>query len=93
MQVVQVTTTAGVDEAIRAAGGRLYVWPMSSVGCQPMVRLEAATERPRGRAFRRVANANFDLYLATAGRWPEELGLTLVRGRVRALWDGAVWQI
>ena len=90
---MQVTTTDEADDVIRAAGGRLYVWPVSTGGCQPMARLEATTERPVGRAFRRVVNPNFDLYLATEGRWPEELGLTLVRGRVRALWDGAAWQI
>jgi hypothetical protein len=90
-----VRISAGVEaiDLVLSSGGRLYVWPARSVGCQPIDRLETGPVPPRGRTFERADFGPFALYLAVTGRWPQELLLEVYRGRVRALWDGGAWAV
>ena len=90
---MQVGATAQAIELVRAAGNRLYVWPHRTAGCQPMTYLKTSTEPTAGVTFQRAPFAPFELYLATDGRWPDQLQLDVSRGHIRALWDGAAWKI
>ena len=90
---MRVAATTEAIELVRAAGGRVYVWPTRTVGCQPLTFLEAASEPPGGETFHRASFEAFELYLAADARWPSELHLDVSRGRVRALWDGAAWRL
>jgi hypothetical protein len=92
---VDVHATPEAVAMVRAAGGRLYVWPDRSAGCQPLTVLAAAADAPTGRHCERVPFAPFELYFAagSGGTAPAELGLHVARGRVRATWDGAAWAI
>ncbi len=90
---VHIVASAEAVELVRSSGGRLYVWSTRSRGCQPMTRLHASTTAEPCHVFRRAEFAAIPLYLAESGRWPRELGLDVHRGRVRALWDGSVWEV
>jgi hypothetical protein len=92
---VDVHATPEAVALVRATGGRLYVWPQRSTGCQPLTVLVAAAEAPAAREFRRVPFAPFELWFAAGpgGAEPAELGLDAGRGRMRATWDGAAWAI
>ena len=86
-----IASDAAVD-AVRARGGRLWVWTRTSRCCGGPVRLEAATEARAAREFRLVAREPFELRLATAQRPPEELHVDLSRrGRLNAYWNGCAW--
>jgi hypothetical protein len=87
---VHIVASADAVELVRSSGGRLYVWSTRSWGCQPVTRLHASAAPAPGRAFVHAEFDAVDLYLAEVGHWPPELGLDVYRGRVRALWDGAV---
>lgn len=90
---MHVVASAALIELVRSSGGRLYVWPTRSAGCQPVTRLRASVTPAVGREFHRVEFDPIELYLAAATRWPRELGLDMRRGGVRALWDGNAWAI
>jgi hypothetical protein len=90
---VRVSASVEAIDLVLSSGGRLYVWPARSVGCQPVSRLEAATAPRHGRTFERSDFEPFALYLAVTGPWPAALGLEAHRGRVRALWDGSAWAV
>lgn len=88
-----ISASSEAIELVLAAGGRLYVWPARSVGCQPLTRIDSAWEARRGRTFHRADFGPFALHLAVTGPWPQELVLDVHRGRVRALWNGDAWAI
>jgi hypothetical protein len=75
-------------------GGRLFVWTRTQRCCHGVTRLEAATEPPPQRRFRRVPADGLELYLpAGLDRLPDEL-VVEARGRrrrVEAYWDGCAW--
>ena len=89
---MQVAATAQAIELVRAAGNRLYVWSNRTAGCQPMTYLETSTEPADGAIFQRAPFAPFELYLATDGRWPDQLQLDVSRGHLgrRGLEDRAL---
>lgn len=88
-----VTATPAAIDLVLAAGGQLFVWPVRSSGCQPLTRLRTSFAPVSGRTFRRIGFEGLELHLAEAGRWPQELGFDVRRGRLRALWDGAAWAV
>jgi len=91
-QVTRVVATDEAVDAVRARGGRLWVWTRSSRCCGGTVRLEAGTQARVGREFRLVASEPFELRLATAHPAPEELHVELSRrGRLDAYWNGCAW--
>jgi hypothetical protein len=92
---VEVRATPEAIALVRASGGRLYVWPERSSGCQPLTVLAASAQAAPGRAFARVPFAPFELYFAVTpgSAVPRQLGLDLHRARVRATWDGAAWAL
>ncbi len=90
---MRIAATAEAIALVCASGGRLYVWPTRSVGCQPVTRLTTSATPVAARTFRRAEFAPIALYLGVSLRWPEELGLDVRRGRVRALWDGNAWAL
>jgi len=91
-QTTRVVATDEAGDAVRARGGRLWVWTRSSRCCGGTVRLEAATQAHVGREFRLVASEPVELRLATAHPAPEELHVELSRrGRLDAYWNGCAW--
>lgn len=82
----------------RSWGGRLYVWPTRSAGCQPITMLHASPTPAVGRTFDRAGFDPIEVHLAlpkagSADRWPHELGLVERRGKIWALWDGSRWAV
>lgn len=90
---MHVAASPQAIELVRAAGSRLFVWPARTLGCQPMIYLNASAERPSGETFRRAPFSSFELWVGSHGPWPDELELDVSRGRLRALWDGAAWKL
>ena len=88
---MEIVATPAAVRLIRARGGRLYVWPRRTVGCQGLTLLESAFAPPRGRRFARAGFEAFELWLADGAAWPRELLLEARRGRVAARWDGRAW--
>lgn len=82
---------------VEQLGGRLYVWPRKARCCGAVTRLAASTERPDGRAFRRLESDGGVEVLVPEGlaRVPEELHLELRRfpRRVEAYWNGCAWVV
>ena len=82
------------QEAVRARGGRLFVWPKRG-RCCGITFLQASTEPP-DREFRCVNSIGIEVYLAAGLReLPEELHVEL-RGRRRhrhleAYWNGCAY--
>jgi len=94
---MRITAADGVEELVRARGGRVYVWTSSHRCCSgPLTLLEAGTERPPGaaRRFREIDAGGFELLLDMGGqRLPEHLVLEL-RGRrkkMSAFWNDQAW--
>ena len=93
---MKVVATPEVGYAVRAGGGRLFVWPDRQRCCQGATYLLTAPEPAPGREYRRVEGATgFELYLDPGHLLPpDELHLA-VRGwrrrRVEAYWNGCVF--
>jgi len=94
----QVRLVASRDalEFVRVRGGRLYVWTRTHRCCHgALTVVESATEPPREKGFRRVADDGVEVYVPTAlHRLPSELHLVLrrfPRRHVRAYWNGCAW--
>jgi hypothetical protein len=91
---MRVVASLEAREAVRAGGGRLFVWP-KRVRCCGITFLHASTEPP-DREFRRVETGGIEVYLAGGFReLPEELHVEL-RGRRRhrhleAYWNGCAY--
>jgi len=95
---VRIVASPGAVAFVQSSGGRLYVWPTRSRGCQPITMLHASPTPPAGRTFQRAEFDPIELHLALpeaglADRWPQELGLVERRGKLWALWDGSRWAI
>ena len=78
---------------VRAHGGRLFVWPRRTFGCEGMAFRETAFARPGARPLAQAAFEPFELWLAKGDAWPHEVLLEVRRGRVAARRDGAAWQL
>jgi hypothetical protein len=66
--------------SIEERGGRLYVWLQRGRCCGRLTTLATASTPPRGKEFRHVDGADFELYLPSSlRRVPEELQLELRR--------------
>jgi len=93
---MQVVASRPAGELIREQGGRLYVWLTSGRCCGRVTTLVAATAAPRGKQFRLVDSADFELYLpASLTHFPDELHIDLRRfpRRVEAYWNGCAWVV
>ncbi len=90
---VRIVASADAIALVRSSGGRLWVWPSRSAGCQPITMLHTSVAPVAGRTFHRAEFDPIELNLALAFRWPQELGLVERRGKVWALWDGSRWAI
>jgi hypothetical protein len=92
---MRVVASAQVAEAVRQAGGRLFVWPEQGKCCgRAAIRLATGPAPKDGVEFERVPVDGFELHLARIGRVPEELHLDVhgrKRQRVAAYWDGCAW--
>ena len=96
---MKVLGSPGVDELVRARGGRLFVWTDPRRCCSGGdTYLKTDTQAEPGRSFRRVEGPDgFELYF-DPGRMdpPDELHLD-VRGfrrkRVEAYWNGCVFAL
>ncbi len=93
LSCVRITASPGAVALARSWGGRLYVWPTRSAGCQPITMLHTSVAPVAGRTFHRAEFDPIELNLALASRWPQELELVERRGKVWALWDGSRWAI
>ena len=94
---MKITAADGVEELVRAQGGRLYVWTSSHRCCSGLLTLlETGAERPPGAGwrFREIDAEGFGLCLDMGGqRLPEQLVLEL-RGRrnmIVAFWNDQAW--
>ena len=94
---MKVAASDAVVTRLAEAGGRLFVWPVSSRCCGGLTRLRSSTARPANRAFRRIeAEQRFELFVPEhLGRLPDELVLEVRRfsRRVDAFWDGCAWVV
>ena len=80
--------------AVRARGGRLFVWPAQGRCCgKGLAWLETASSPKAGLEFDQVPVEGFELYVARMDRVPEELQLDVHgrRRRVAAYWDDCAW--
>ena len=88
----ELVASAGVIDAIRERGGALYVWPRKARCCGGTIRLEAATEPPPDKVFRRVEVEDFDLFVPVGMMRPESVHVEISRrGHIRAFWNGLAW--
>lgn len=88
---MRIVAEPRVLEAIRDAGGALYVWPRKARCCGGAITLDAATTRP-DKVFRRVEGGDIELHVTAGMILPESLHLELGRrGRIRAFWNGLAW--
>jgi len=90
---MRVTVTPEAVAMVQAGGGTLYVWRTSSAGCAPATFLHVDRQPPDDRTFTLAALDDFALHVADGGAWPAELTIEAHRGRLRALWDGALQRL
>jgi hypothetical protein len=96
---VNVVATLPAMEFVLARGGRLYVWPSSTVCCGGTRLIEASTEPPADvDRFVSVPAVGFELFVRATGtrELPDELHVDLGgirRRRVRAFWNGCSYLI
>lgn len=93
---MKVITAVGVEELVRAQGGRLYVWPDHQRCCQGATYLLTSSDPVAGRDFRRIEGIEgFELWFDPGSHEPpRELHLDAKgwrRRRVEAYWDGCVF--
>jgi hypothetical protein len=91
---MRVVASDSAVESIEEDGGRLYVWLKRGRCCGSLTTLASASAPPRGKEFRRVGDAEFELYLPSSlTRLPDELHVELRRfpRRVEAYWNGCAW--
>jgi len=82
---VRIVASADAIALVRSLGGRLWVWPSRSAGCQPITMLHTSVAPVAGRTFHRAEFDPIELNLALASRWPQELELVERRGKVCGL--------
>ena len=82
---VRIVASADAIALVRSLGGRLWVWPSRSAGCQPITMLHTSVAPVAGRTFHRGEFDPIELNLALASRWPQELELVERRGKVCGL--------
>ena len=94
---MRVIATADAAQFICAHGGQLFVWPVEHRSYRlTLALLKASVDPPPGALdFRRVAAAEFLLFMHPALKTlPEEL-LVVLRGRrhphIEAYWDGLAY--
>jgi len=94
---MKVIAPPAVASFAREHGGRMFVWTKRLRCCAKVTFLQASSEPPDERPFRRVDAEGFELWLSAPGfEPPDELHLE-VRGRrkprVEAYWNGCVYAI
>ena len=93
---MRVVASEPAVELIEERGGSLYVWLKRGRCCGGVTTLESASTPPRGKEFRLVESAEFELYLPAAmTRMPDELHVELRRfpRRVETYWNGCAWVV
>lgn len=94
---MRVIASGSAARLIEETGGSLYVWPTRPRCCGAVKVLRTSHRPPRGKTFRRVAEAaGLELYVpAGLARLPDELHLELRRfpRRVEAYWNGCAWVV
>jgi len=96
IRAVRVVASDSAVQSIEEGGGRIYVWLKRGRCCGNLTTLATASTPPRGKQFRLVEGADFELYLPSSlTRVPDELHLELRRfpRRVEAYWNGCTWVI
>jgi hypothetical protein len=92
---MKIEASSRARDLIRQRGGRVFVWASGKSCCGGTRFIRASTEPPRDlRAFERISNDHFELFLRPSGRLPDELYLSvggLRRRRVAAYWNGCAY--
>ena len=93
---MQVSASAEAVALIRAQGGKLYIHAKRARCCQGSLTFLETSSEPGERAFRSVAAAGIELYLAEGLGEPEALEIDvggLRRKHVHAYWNGCAYVV
>ena len=92
---MEVVASSEARKLVQEQGGRLFVSTKQRRCCRPTTYLNASTEAPERRDFRRVEAADLELFIAAGVRTLPEVLEIEVRGRrrrrIEGYWNGCAF--